>query len=244
MVLLFDQQLYAIDSYKEAYVATVTKKTILMASAVIFDFDGVLFDTEAGKANIWKNMLAKFGVPNGDAWYRARMGKRLLTLCEEAIPQFNLPTTPEVMTEENMPSFRALEQEPAEPIIPMIDFARRLCHREGLALGIASSQPEAVMREQLRAIGAEDYFACFASIRDENLPGKPNPDVYLLAARQLGLEPVDCIGIEDTDAGVSAVKNAGMRCLGFKGAESLQNFLDADLVITPGDLDDLVIRAF
>ena len=60
------------------------------ARVFIFDFDGVLVNTESAKAAAWKRILAEYGVPNGDLWYKQRMGRVRLDLCKEAIQSFNL----------------------------------------------------------------------------------------------------------------------------------------------------------
>ena len=81
----------------------------------------------------------------------------------------------------------------------------------------------------LNELGVSDAFAARAT--GEEVPaGKPAPDVFLLAARRLGVDPSDCLVIEDAPAGVAAARAAGMRCIGL-APEGGSRLAVADVVV-------------
>jgi HAD superfamily hydrolase (TIGR01509 family) len=98
-------------------------------------------------------------------------------------------------------------REGAPPIDGAVDAIRRIA--AGLPVAVASSSHAEVIEEALAATGLGDVFAVVVS-SDEVAHGKPAPDVYLEAARRLGVAPADCLVVEDSYNGVRAGKAAGM----------------------------------
>jgi mannitol-1-/sugar-/sorbitol-6-/2-deoxyglucose-6-phosphatase len=94
--------------------------------------------------------------------------------------------------------------------MPGVPEAIALFGRSGLRLAIASSSPERLIDAVCARLGLDIEVRC--SALDEPR-GKPAPDVYLAAARRLGLSPARCLAVEDSPAGVVAAKAAGMSCL-------------------------------
>ena len=83
----------------------------------------------------------------------------------------------------------------------------------------------------LQTLEIKALFSAITST-DEVKHGKPAPDIYLLTAKKLGIDPAECIAIEDATAGVHAAKKAGMKCIGYRGdPKSTQNLSKADLII-------------
>ena len=197
----------------------------------LFDFDGVIVNSEIKKAQVWGKHLQEYGVPNGGAWYKSRIGRLRIVLCREAIELFKLPVTPETFEAQHIERSRASTESELPPIPSMIDLVKRLAVAN-TTLGIASSQHVRVMDRQLQMIGIKDLFSTIVSGEDNGLPGKPDPAIYLLAAKRLGVPENACVGIEDTEVGVAAVKAAGMACIGFQNPESgNQDLSQADMVV-------------
>ncbi len=95
---------------------------------------------------------------------------------------------------------------------PVIDGAEEMVRRlaaEGMPLAVASSAHRAVIDAALGALGIEQLFQAVVT-SDQVAHGKPAPDVYLLAASKLGVDPVDCLVVEDSLNGVLAGRAAGM----------------------------------
>lgn len=89
-----------------------------------------------------------------------------------------------------------------------LDFARA----SGLRIALASSSPYVIIDAVLDAFGLRSAFEVIHSAEEE-ARGKPEPDVYLTAARKLGVEPAACLALEDSPNGVVAAKAAGMKCI-------------------------------
>ncbi|HEX8118158.1 MAG TPA: HAD-IA family hydrolase, partial [Pyrinomonadaceae bacterium] len=115
----------------------------------------------------------------------------------------------------------------------------------GWLQAVASSAPRANLEVIVEALGLSDYFAAVAAAEDVT-EGKPDPQVFLVAAARLGVEPARCVVVEDAPAGTEAARRAGMRCV---GVLSSHEELKADIVVRtleelPDDaFDDLLKEA-
>jgi sugar-phosphatase len=114
----------------------------------------------------------------------------------------------------------------------------------GLALALASSSPITLIESVLRMGGLEDRFDVVLTGEDEE-HGKPYPDVYLTAARRLGVPPERCLAIEDSINGVRAAKAAGMVAVAVPPPETRGGDIGgADLILgSLVDLDDRIWAA-
>jgi mannitol-1-/sugar-/sorbitol-6-/2-deoxyglucose-6-phosphatase len=95
--------------------------------------------------------------------------------------------------------------------MPGVVSAVELCTRLGLGLAIASSSPRRLIDAVCNRLGLGAIYVRCSAVDEAN--GKPAPDVYLAAARRLGVTPASCVAIEDSPNGIAAAKAAGMRCV-------------------------------
>ena len=115
----------------------------------------------------------------------------------------------------------------------------------GIKVALASSAPIENIRLVTQSLGINDYFQAIVSGRDV-AEGKPSPQVFLLAAQKLGVEPKHCIVIEDAIAGVSACKRAGMRCIAVTNTHPRESLTEADHIVdtleavSVHDLEELI----
>lgn len=176
--------------------------------AAIFDMDGLLFDTESVGRWAWTEALAEVGLTMTDELYRRLVGKdmeaRRLILCErfgDALPFERVKERRLTIGDERersggltaKPGARELVNALADAGVP-------------LALGTGTERERALRR--LRD-GGMDRFAVIVTSADV-AAGKPAPDIFLEAARQLGVAPQECVVFEDSPAGVAAAARAGM----------------------------------
>jgi sugar-phosphatase len=98
-----------------------------------------------------------------------------------------------------------------EPM-PGVVHAMRAVHEAGVPIGVASSSSGEMIRTVLDRLDLGNYVTCIATADDE-AAGKPDPAVYLTAARKLGVVPEECVAIEDSPNGVRSAKAAGMYCI-------------------------------
>jgi len=115
-----------------------------------------------------------------------------------------------------------LQIEPIEGIRALLQDLRS----HGIKIGLASSSPRVFIEKVLVKFGIRDFFTSVVS--GEEVPeGKPAPDIYLEAAKSLGVMPEECVVLEDARSGVRAAKSAGMRCIGFANPGSGNQDLSA-----------------
>ncbi len=208
-----------------------------MIAAAVFDLDGVLLDTE----EVWNTARMELARERGGRWHeRAQqdmMGMSSLEWSRYMHEQLGLAESPEEISREVVRRLVALYRERL-PLVPGARAAvERLASRWPLALASSSNRP--LIDLVLELAGLERLFA--VTVSSEEVPrGKPAPDVYLEAARRLGVEPARAAAIEDSRNGILSARAAGMRVVAIPnrafppGAEALAA---ADVVLD--SIDDL-----
>ena len=127
--------------------------------------------------------------------------------------------------------------------MPGVTEAIELFRKYGLHLAIASSSPQRLIDAVCQRLGLTDIEVRRSAL--DELNGKPAPDVYLAAARDLGVAPETCLAIEDSAHGVAAAKSAGMRCIAVPDPllAADPGYRRADLVLTSlTALDETALR--
>jgi HAD superfamily hydrolase (TIGR01509 family) len=178
--------------------------------AVVFDMDGVIVDSE----QVWDDVRERYTRESGGTYTesatRDMMGMSSLEWSRYMAETLGVPGPPEEINA----AIVALMLERYGESPPLIDGAvsavRRIAARWPLAIA-SSSNPE-LIEVVLRSAGLQDAFPVSVSSQ-EVARGKPAPDVYLEAARRLGIEPSRCAAVEDSHNGIRAAKAAGMRVL-------------------------------
>lgn len=207
------------------------RKRGAVADAVIFDFDGLIVDSETPEYLAWTAVYARYGLefPLG-SWLR-NVGRNDGPFDPLGpFRQGGSPSPPEAAFALWLEHHAALEREyltPLPGVVRLLDGLRA----GGVRTAVASSSRAARVRRLLVALGLEPRFDAIAG-GDEVARAKPAPDVYLLAARRLGTPPEACVALEDSENGVRAAKSAGMRCIAVPSALTRPlDFSAADLVV-------------
>lgn len=114
--------------------------------------------------------------------------------------------------------------------------------QEGVAVALVSSSPHRWIAMVLDRFDLEGAFDAVVSVEDIDGPGKPAPDVYRFATAQLGVDPADCVAVEDSTHGTAAAVDAGLTCYGYTGASDDPATLErADAVASdPAELRTLL----
>jgi HAD superfamily hydrolase (TIGR01509 family) len=181
-----------------------------MIEAVVFDLDGILIDSE----HVWDEVRQQLADERGGHWNenasRDMMGMSSIEWSRYMRDVVGLTEEPEEISAEVV---RRLEDRYRRelPLIPGAEQAvESLAARWPLAL--ASSSNRELIDLVLGSSGLGRYFT--ASVSSEEVArGKPAPDVFLEAARRLGVEPIHCAAVEDSENGILAAKAAGMRTI-------------------------------
>jgi len=180
---------------------------------VIFDCDGVLVDSELLAIAVLTATLAELGLSVDDEMaYDRFLGRSFSTMTAILRKEFDLelaPGTVETMRSKLFARFEAA-------LSPVAGIGNVLAGLDMPFCVASSSQPERIALS-LKLTALDTYFGShvFSATMVEN--GKPAPDLFLLAARQMGFSPEKCLVIEDSPAGILAAKAAGMKVFGFTG---------------------------
>ncbi|MFL5993726.1 MAG: HAD family hydrolase [Streptomyces sp.] len=184
----------------------------LSGTAVIFDLDGTLVDSEPNYYEAGRQILAEHGVPDF-TWTDHERYVGIST--QETVTRWKSlyglrASVPELLADKNR---RYLElARTATRVYPEMRKFVELLAGEGVPMAVASgSSPEAI-DAILAGTGLDAYLRTAVSA-DEVAHGKPAPDVFLEAARRLGADPAGCVVLEDAAPGAAAAHAAGMRCI-------------------------------
>lgn len=183
-----------------------------MIAAVVFDMDGVLIHSE----EVWDAVREAYVRERGGRYdaevQRAMMGMSSTEWSRYLHETAGVPDAPEEINAEVVR--RMLESYRDHlPLVPgAVDAVRRLAER--YPLGLASSSNRELIDAVLEVAGLAPFFRVTVS-SEEVARGKPAPDVYLEAARRLGVAPERCAAVEDSHGGIRAAKAAGMKVIAF-----------------------------
>jgi HAD superfamily hydrolase (TIGR01509 family) len=179
-------------------------------AAVVFDLDGVILQTE----EVWDEVRGRYVVEQGGRYdaaaQRAMMGMSAPEWSRYLAEDRGVPGTPEEISADIVRLMEARYREEL-PLIPGArDAVERLAAR--WPLGLASSSNRPLIDAALELAGLVVFFQATVS-SEEVARGKPAPDVYLEAARRLGVPAERCSAVEDSDSGIRSAKAAGMHTI-------------------------------
>ncbi len=214
-----------------------------MIEAVVFDLDGVVVDSE----QVWDDVREQLAKERGGRWHDGAqadmMGMSSPEWSRYMHEVIGLPETPEAINDEVVR--RMLERYRRRlPLIPgAVDAVRRLAPE--FRLGVASSSNRPLIETVLERAEIADLFEAVVS-SEEVAAGKPAPDVYLEAARRLGVDPRRAAAIEDSSNGIRAARAAGMRVIAlpnthYPPAADALGLADA-VVAAPAELTPELVR--
>ena len=176
--------------------------------AVVFDLDGVLVDSERTWDEVRRSVTAEHGGTwDGENTTRALMGMSTPERAEYLATDRGVRLPPEKIAELVVDGMvRRYAEGP--PLLPgAVEAVRAAAQRCPVA--IASSSPPALINEVLRVTGLDEIVKVALS-SEQTGAGKPAPDVYLAAAKGLGVDPTRCVAVEDSTNGIRSALNAGM----------------------------------
>jgi len=200
-------------------------------AGVIFDMDGVLIDSYAAHYASWQAAGRELGFAMTHEQFVASFGRTSRENIAEFWPDLATSDAAIARIDDRKEShFRAI----LERQFPAMDGAVELIDAlaaAGFALAVGSSGPPENVALTLDGLGRRQRFAAVITARDVTR-GKPDPQVFLLAAERLGLPPRRCVVIEDAPAGIAAAKAAGMKCIGLASTgRTPPELAAADLVV-------------
>ncbi|MDC3246174.1 HAD family phosphatase [Flavobacteriaceae bacterium] len=204
-----------------------------MLKAIIFDMDGVLVNSEPLHRKAYFDMFEEFNLNVSNRLYESFTGKSTSAICKELCEIFELSISHEKLMLSKRKHFKTIFDN--DPEFQMIDGALSLIKDyfyNNLTLILASSASMTNINRIFKKFDLDKFFKAKISGADLK-ESKPNPEIFIKAAKLSGFNKSECIVIEDSTNGVIASKSAGIYCIGFNSPNSKnQNYDKADLVVS------------
>lgn len=203
--------------------------TEMLIRAVIWDMDGVIVDTGEYHYRSWRGIFKKQGVNFNESDFQRVFGQRNDTIIRKTLGEELTQIQVDRIADDKDKLFRQIVKSHVTPFPGVIDLLKIL-KANGILSAVASSAPLENIRLILAEAGIAEYFQAVVYGREVS-EGKPSPQIYLLAAQKLSVEPSNCIVIEDAVVGVEGAKWAGMRCIAVTNTHEAAGLSKADLVV-------------
>ncbi len=202
--------------------------------AVIFDMDGVLVDSEFLHIKAEKKTFSPYGIELSKEEINTYMGMGVKMMLKSLIQKYSLPLTREALYCIHEKNLSEIFQEELKMMPGVTEIISYLKNRK-IKLAVASSSSLYLINLILQKMHLKSIFDVVLS-GEEVANGKPFPDIFIKTAELLNVQPDRCVVIEDSKNGVTAAKNAGMLCIGFKSPNSKNqdinrsDYIVADLI--------------
>ena len=197
--------------------------------AVIFDVDGVLTDSYDAHFQSWQRMFGEIGVEFTDEQFRATFGRTNRDIFAQLYPGEMDVERSRRLGDRKEELYREIISKDFTPLPGAVELIDAL-FAAGFKLAVGSSGPPANVELTLDKLGRRTRFAALSTGADVER-GKPDPQVFQIAAMRLGVPPERCAVIEDAPAGVEAANRAGMASIAVLGTATPEQLSHARLVV-------------
>lgn len=188
-----------------------------MIEAIIFDMDGVLVDSEPINTEIEKRQFLQNNLTVSDDEHQKYLGISSEAMWKEIAGRHSLNVPVDQLIEQNRTeSLRYFTEMDEIPVMPgLIDILNKL-QAKNYPMAVASSSDPEIIELILNKTGIRKYFQEIASAKEAG-KSKPEPDIFLLAAKKMGVNPRMCLVIEDSENGIEAAHRAKMCVIAYQG---------------------------
>jgi beta-phosphoglucomutase family hydrolase len=210
----------------------VDSTVMTIARAVLWDMDGTLVDSAEYHWQAWRDTMSRENSPITFEQFLATFGQRNDSILRLWLGARATAESIQRLGDAKEALYREyVRQHGIAPLPGAFDWVRRL-QRGGWRQAIASAAPRANIETILDVLQAAGCFQAIVSAEDVHR-GKPDPEVFLIAAGKLGVPPAHCIVVEDAQHGIEAARAAGMKSI---GVTPNGKHLPADIVVRSLDL--------
>ena len=199
-----------------------------MIKAIVFDFDGVIIDTETPDYATWESVFSAYGAHlEHETWSRLIGGAESFDVVQHLQDLTGLQFDRQKVQQGRRGEYlRRIDDSPV--LQGVLDYLEAAAGLE-LGLAVASSSDSEWVRGHLEHRGLASYFSVVKT-RDDVAHAKPEPDLFLAAVEALGVGPEDAVAIEDSPNGITSAKRAGLFCVAVPNQMTRNLHLDhADL---------------
>jgi len=210
-------------------------------NCVIFDMDGVLADTSSMHFKSWKMLAKKLDVKFTKEFFNSTFGQKSAKIIKKLLKdKFDSINTEKIKEWGELKEmyYRDLIRDKLKPL-PGVKTLIEILKKNNFKLAIGSSGPKENVDLLLEKLKIKHFFNAAITAEDVEL-GKPNPEVFLLAAKRLEIKQEKCLVIEDAPVGIEAAKKAGMKVIALTTTHNQSELQEANLI--KKDLRKLHIR--
>ena len=205
----------------------MTKNNLTLPYGVIFDMDGVLVDSEEFICRAACTMFDGLGLKVSPEDFIPFVGTGENRYIGGVAEKYNFPIDIGQVKKRTYDIYLEIIKEALQPLAGVHEFIDK-CKAAGKKIAVASSADRRKVLGNLNEIGLSLELFDAVIVGEDVVHKKPAPDIFLLAAKRLQLNPKDCLVIEDALSGVKAAKSAGARCLAFTTSFSREELNQAD----------------
>lgn len=200
-----------------------------MIKAIIFDLDGVISDTQTLHSQIESAIFRRYGIDKSEEEITEKYaGVPCEVFFKEVFLENSVPADINKIVKEKQNLIIERCKGNVSPMRGAMDLIKE-ARQKGFKLAIASSSPIDFVNLIIEELNLEDTFKVVVTVEDVQ-NGKPDPEIFLLAAKRLGVAPEECIAIEDGRSGMQAAKSAGMKCIGLAKDKGAKDY-PADILV-------------
>lgn len=176
--------------------------------AVVFDMDGVIFDSERLVLQGWQEIAKKYALPDIEEVYYRCVGVNAVATKEIFLHHYGADFPYDTYKKEASQLFHSRYGGGKLPMKPGVEELLRFLKEKGYPVGLASSTRKAVVEQEITDAGLKEYFMNL-TCGDMLKKSKPEPDIFLMACESLSVSPKDTVVIEDSYNGIRAAYRAG-----------------------------------
>lgn len=180
-----------------------------MIQGIVFDCDGTLADTMPAHWEAWRAVTKRHGIHFTEERFYALGGVPTWQILEMLSREQGLTIDPKAVAHEKEQTYLDCLKE-VRPVHAVVEVAR--AHQGKIPLAVASGGTQKVINMVLTRLQIREWFHSVVTSEDVTRQ-KPAPDIFLEAARRIGVPPEFCVGYEDTDLGMQAIRSAGMKAI-------------------------------
>ena len=203
------------------------KIRIFSMKAVIFDMDGVIVDSEPLHVKAEKEVCRRYHVRADDADWLAFKGKTSVEIFSSIIGKYRINATPQQMAEDKLAIYLRMlgSVKLFAGLQNLLEYAR-----QNYKVALVTSSRAVIQEAVFKKFGLSPFFDVVVTA-DIVAKGKPDPEPYALAMGKLGLNPEECIVIEDSDNGILSAKRAGAKVIAVTHSMERQKLEKADYIV-------------